>query len=519
MKAKLISSSTFNRFWEWLRQLSAAKRWGLLLVVYSAGVLSLERIAQIFETSWRVSPWDPASALHITLLLSLGNRYLPIVFLARWLSGLILNIESPWLSLSAAIYVSLGHGSASYLLKRWLKIDPRLYCWRDVAWFTLIAGLIIPLVAGTLYVMTLFATDQVIQAELSERVLHEWAGESTGIMMLAPILLSILRILPWGQSHIDLSQPPPPVEIDRPSLRQGMELILSISALAFVSWLAYGIERTNLLNYDYLSFLPLILIASRRGLISGALAVLFINVVSVILVGGKVQEEEDASLALQFGLMATSLTGVLLGAITTDRRQTEEQLHYQATHDSLTRLYNRNWFLSRLSQVIGRSRDGNAPLFAVLFLDLDRFKIVNDSLGHRVGDWLLTEVARQLQRTLRPYSQIARIGGDEFIILLEDLDSDKTASSIAEQICQELAKFYEVGEYKVFTTISLGLTLSSHGYATPEEILRDADIALYQAKARGKNQYAVFDRAMYDAVIRRSQLEQDLRQAIEKLDL
>lgn len=517
MNAKLISSSTFDRFWQWLQQQPAAKRWGLLLIACTLSGIGLERLAKIYESAWQVSPWDPASALYITVLLALGTRCLPIVLLSSWISSLVVNPGYPWLSLLSAILMALGSGSACYLLKRCLHIDPRLYCWRDAVWFALIAGLLAPLILAVVYITTLVAANQVGQAEWTEQVLAEWAGEATGVMMLAPVLLILLRAAPWNQGRLDLTQPLPQIETKWPSWRQWLELLLAIGALSIACWAAYGIERSNLLNYAYIIFLPLIWVAARRGFVAGISAVLFINLVSVILVGSKAQGNE--AIALQFGLMATSITGLLLGATITEQQGTLKRLRYRANHDSLTGLYNRTWFLSRLNQVIAYSRKNDARLFAVLFLDLDRFKVVNDSLGHQVGDWLLIEIARQLQLILQPHSQIARIGGDEFIVLLEYLESTEAAITIAEQLCQRLAKSYTLREYKVFTSISLGLTLSSHGYAMPEDMLRDADIALYQAKARGKNQYAVFDRAMYDAIIRRSQLEQDLRQAIETLDV
>jgi diguanylate cyclase (GGDEF)-like protein len=154
----------------------------------------------------------------------------------------------------------------------------------------------------------------------------------------------------------------------------------------------------------------------------------------------------------------------------------------------------------------------------VLFLDLDRFKIINDSLGHAVGDRLLVEIAQQLQACLSESTPIARFGGDEFTIILEDLTNISQASQIGEIICQQLGRTYTLEGYQVFTTVSIGIASNASDRQEPVNLLRDADIALYEAKTRGKSQYVVFNTQMYDKVVTQAQLEQELRQAIDELD-
>ena len=203
----------------------------------------------------------------------------------------------------------------------------------------------------------------------------------------------------------------------------------------------------------------------------------------------------------------------------TDKRQSlEKQLRYDATHDSLTGLYNRAWFIDRLQQTNSQTDKNSNRLFALLFLDLDRFKVVNDTLGHTVGDKLLSKISQQLEQCLPESAPVARLGGDEFTVILEQV-SDSQVSQIAETVCQSLGRTYTVNGYEIFTTVSVGVALNKGDrYNSALDWLRDADIALYEAKSRGKSRYTVFDETMYQKVRNQAQLEQDLRKAIDELN-
>jgi diguanylate cyclase (GGDEF)-like protein len=202
-----------------------------------------------------------------------------------------------------------------------------------------------------------------------------------------------------------------------------------------------------------------------------------------------------------------------------ERRQAEGRLLHNAFHDSLTDLPNRALFMDRLSHVIERSKRHPSQLFAVLFLDLDRFKVVNDSLGHMVGDLLLVAIAQRLQTYLHSSDTFARLGGDEFVILLEDIEDIGTAITLADRIQHELRQSFRIGGYEVFTSASIGIVVNHSRYEQPESILRDADTAMYRAKSRGKAQYVVFDTAMYDGAVSRLQSEMDLRRSLERNEL
>jgi diguanylate cyclase (GGDEF)-like protein/PAS domain S-box-containing protein len=201
----------------------------------------------------------------------------------------------------------------------------------------------------------------------------------------------------------------------------------------------------------------------------------------------------------------------------TTRKAAEERLQHNALHDTLTGLPNRALFLDRLGLAIAHTWRRTDYMFAVFFLDLDRFKNINDSLGHSAGDALLVALAKRLELLLRPGDTVARLGGDEFAILLDDVAGATQATRVAHRIHRELALPFNLGGHEVFTSASLGITLSSRGgYEHPEEVLRDADTAMYRAKASGKARHAVFDREMHANAVAVLALENDLRRAIER---
>lgn len=199
----------------------------------------------------------------------------------------------------------------------------------------------------------------------------------------------------------------------------------------------------------------------------------------------------------------------------TERKRIKEQLQTQAFYDILTGLPNRALFVERLQQAIARSQECSDYLFAVLFLDLDEFKVINDSLGHLVGDQLLVAIARRLEGCVCG-DTVARLGGDEFTILLEDIEDVNNAISVAELIHQELASSFNLDGHEIFTAASIGIVLNSQSYERPEDILRDADIALYRAKALGKARLVVFDITMRHNTAALLQMETDLRHAYER---
>ncbi|HLM01508.1 MAG TPA: EAL domain-containing protein [Pyrinomonadaceae bacterium] len=213
-------------------------------------------------------------------------------------------------------------------------------------------------------------------------------------------------------------------------------------------------------------------------------------------------------------------TGKIVGSMSvhtdiTERKRAEEQLLHNAMHDALTGLPNRSLFLEHLRRAMGHS-----PLrkktFAVLFLDFDGFKLINDSLGHLEGDMLLKMIARRLESLLRGDDVVARLGGDEFTILLDELTGSKDVLFVVERIKDMFKEPFNLGGREVFISSSIGIVLRDAKYKTPEDMLRDADIAMYRAKSSGKGRHEIFNKAMRDEVSNRLRLETELRLALER---
>lgn len=199
----------------------------------------------------------------------------------------------------------------------------------------------------------------------------------------------------------------------------------------------------------------------------------------------------------------------------TERKLFQERLAHQAFHDPLTGLPNRALFMDRLEQSLGRSDRGHTPL-AVMFLDLDRFKVINDSLGHAVGDALLIEVGKRVSACLRPGDTVARLGGDEFAVLLEGVLEEADATSVAERMIDLFRQVLTLEGHEVYVTTSIGIAVSRGRHTRPADVLKEADVALYRAKAAGRSCFVVFDSSMSAGGLEGPDLEADLRRAVER---
>jgi diguanylate cyclase (GGDEF)-like protein/PAS domain S-box-containing protein len=231
--------------------------------------------------------------------------------------------------------------------------------------------------------------------------------------------------------------------------------------------------------------------------------------------GGEIRWVASRGVAIrdEFGnplRMAGSMTDI------TRRKETEARLLHEAMHDSLTGLPNRVLFVDRLTLALRRFRRDPEKLFAVLFFDLDRFKHVNDSLGHAAGDELLSQVAGRILGCLRPGDTLARLGGDEFAIVLNDIAGATDAIYVVERVQDALKVEFEIDSHTLYTSASIGITVSSELYRAADEMLRDADIAMYRAKSAGQATYAVFDTYMHDQAMFQHRMETDLRRALER---
>jgi diguanylate cyclase (GGDEF)-like protein len=198
------------------------------------------------------------------------------------------------------------------------------------------------------------------------------------------------------------------------------------------------------------------------------------------------------------------------------RQHAESRLKHEAFHDGLTGLPNRAALLMRLQEVLDRYKDDRARLFAILFIDLDRFKVVNDSVGHLLGDELLIEAGKRIAGCVRAPDSVARLGGDEFTILLEDIDCVEDACRIANRVLETLVDPIRLRDKEIYSSASIGIALAHPRYQLPEELLRDADVAMYRAKAHGRQRFELFDEQLRQEALDMLDLESDMRRALTR---
>jgi diguanylate cyclase (GGDEF)-like protein/PAS domain S-box-containing protein len=232
------------------------------------------------------------------------------------------------------------------------------------------------------------------------------------------------------------------------------------------------------------------------------------------------KDGSELPVEISFGSLETEQGRLVSASVrdVTERKLAADTLSHQATHDPLTGLPNRNLFLDRLDHALSRARRTRGKL-AVLFLDLDDFKLVNDTRGHETGDLMLVALTPRLTAALRPGDTVARFGGDEFVVLCEDLIVDAAAPSIAKRIADACARPIRIGEHEHIVTVSTGIVIIDGGASTPSNVLRDADAAMYQAKAKGKGRIGLFDEGVRSQLIERMAVESSLRRALENGEL
>ena len=228
------------------------------------------------------------------------------------------------------------------------------------------------------------------------------------------------------------------------------------------------------------------------------------------------KEREEKDILLTITTIPGTENQVVSLTDISELKEAERQISHQAFHDTLTNLPNRALFMEHLNMAIKRGKRRPDYHFAVLYLDIDRFKLVNDSLGHSVGDNLLIAFAERLQDSLRDIDTLARLGGDEFVIMLEDIENEDYASVVAERLQQGLKRPFLVNSKEVFAPASFGVVLNTKDYDRPEDIIRDADAAMYHAKEKGRAQYKVFDKKLHEKALHLLQRETDLRKAIHR---
>ncbi len=217
--------------------------------------------------------------------------------------------------------------------------------------------------------------------------------------------------------------------------------------------------------------------------------------------------------------IATLLLSGIIGCAYKQKKNLLKQLNHVLHHDTLTGLPNRVLFNTLIQSALDRATDDKGRMTAVLFIDLDRFKLINDSLGHLTGDKILQAIARRLVDHLRPHDVLARFSGDEFVVLLENIGTEKAATQCAQRLQQALARPFTLAEHSLFCHASIGISLKQGTHHTPEDFLRDADTAVYHAKSAGHSCYVLFDASMQERAHTLLSLENELRRAITEQQL
>jgi diguanylate cyclase (GGDEF)-like protein len=229
---------------------------------------------------------------------------------------------------------------------------------------------------------------------------------------------------------------------------------------------------------------------------------------------------DDDPIPVEYAATPIHERGLTVGAVVTMRDRTEHaKLTRKALHDPLTGLANRTLLDAHLRQSLARLARRPGKMVAVLFLDLDRFKVVNDSLGHTAGDEMLREVASRLQDAIRAHDTVARFGGDEFVVLCDDFRDERDIVRVSERLIRSLTAPITVADTELQVTISIGIAMTSNSDADPDDLIRDADVAMYRAKELGRNRYELFDDTLRVRAMHRLTVERDLRGALERNEL
>lgn len=279
----------------------------------------------------------------------------------------------------------------------------------------------------------------------------------------------------------------------------------------------FGYSQDEAINRHFSLLVPDRLFKSEEKEISQLFLSGLINGNNAVELSGVRKNGEEFPLEISLSSWQTQEGFFFCGIIrdVTERKALENQLTHQALHDPLTKLANRVLFRNRVEHALARAERVNKPI-AVLFLDLDNFKTINDSLGHAAGDQLLVSVSERLHLCLRTSDTAARLGGDEFAVLVEDSEQSDDAVLVAERILDFLRPPFMIDGKEVYVGTSIGIAITETGRENPEDLLRNADVAMYMAKKNGRGCYVIFENTMHSALIKRMELESDLRRSIEK---
>jgi diguanylate cyclase len=453
--------------------------------------------------------WPPTGIALVALWLG-GYRMTPAVALGALLTGA--STSSPLVAVLGGTLGATLEAVCAVALLRSVGFDPKLERVRDVVALVGLAGVLSTAVSATIGVGSLWLANALPAARILSAWRVWWLGDVGGVLIVASAALVLIHRSEHGASR-----------------SQWFEGI-AVAAL-LTTFTAIVLRHDSPLAYLLLPALVLVALRFRQvgavvgGVVLSIIAVWFTSRGWGLLAAGS---PHDALVRAQTFVSVAAVTSLLVAAARSERRVAETALSrladselalaHQASHDPLTGLPNRVLFLDRLDHALARARRSRGKL-AVLFLDLDDFKLVNDTRGHEAGDLLLIALTPRLAAALRPGDTVARFGGDEFVVLCEELEDDDGALAIAKRIADACARPVTIGDDEHVVTVSAGVVIVDAGAATPSNVLRDADAAMYRAKANGKGRVEVFDEGMRERLIERIAIESALRRALAQDEL
>jgi diguanylate cyclase (GGDEF)-like protein/PAS domain S-box-containing protein len=620
--------------WDW-RNIPLYKQL-LLGIFFVAGFFASDGSSTASQSWEGAPPWYLPVGLTLALLLYFGTRYLPVVFIASIVAAAT-NYHRPllsWCGIPGAVAVYIGYAwGASILRGRW-RIDLRLGTLRDVGRYIVIAlgGSILSTAAG---ILTLLGDGRIRRSEVIGTLRDWWVSDALAIVAFAPFLLVYVAPLVgrWLNSGNGIQRSEH--WQSRPSATEILELTAQFGLVAFAIWFVFGYVPAIPYQPLYLLFVPVIWGAVRRGL-RGAVLITFAISVGLMFAAWVTHAQKGSLPKLQLAMLALGVTGLCLGAVVTERRESEkryrllfernlagvfrstlagrvvecnqaaasmfgydspeevmalpdanlydtvadrqsflttltseksvtnhemrfrrkngdsawaminaslvdgdlgvasivegtlvditerklaeERVQSLAYYDALTGLPNRVLLRDRLSKALATARRQKHKV-ALLFLDLDRFKIINDSLGHSVGDLLLQDVAERLKSFAREQDTVARLGGDEFLIVLTNIKDVPGAAVAAERFMDAMTASFVIQGHSLSIGCSLGISIFPEHGADNETLIKNADAAMYSAKDTGRNNFQFFTADMNAQALERLTLENGLRLALDKKEL
>ena len=480
----------------------------LLNLIFALAYMLLAQSGMLFGNHHgSATLWWPSGGFALALVLLTEKRYLPGIFLGALLSSHHFHDPLP-VSLALATGNTLEILFGGWLLNKRLNFDLAISRLSDFL-SLLIAAPFIALVGALVDPAALVIAGKIGIESWFNAAIHWWMADLLGLVLVTPLILI------WRKTS--LSWPPASYWLE-------IVLILGSTLLAgqivFLGWFQ---DITGHYPQGFMMFLFLSVTAIRLGPHGVSLVVIMIAIQALMgatsgvgYFGDDIAKTRLTNFWLY--MLVITVVGMVLAAYISEKKHDEEQIRTLAFYDPLTQLPNRRMLLDRMEQALADSQR-SANHGALLFFDLDNFKILNDTLGHDKGDLLLQQVAQRLKACVREVDTVARLGGDEFVVMLRGLGQlTKDAASQAELICEKILTVlnqpYQLTDTDYHSTPSIGIALFADKNVSVDELMKQADIAMYQAKKSGHNTYRFFDPVMQAAIERRSQLENGLRKAL-----